>query len=527
MSGDRKRSPAEAVKASPKAPTSSPASATVRQALFAGVCVLVGVAVRIADGNYHPAAIGLIVVAALISLVAVGNPRGIAERRLSSRSFAMVLVCGIVVQAVALLAAPMFRAGGGIDPDALSAALGGVIGIVAGVLICGIAAIRQSPSQWPVVVGVAVMLVSHLVSGASIVRSAVPPMDVIVFQDQAAQMLIDGGNPYAMTYPDLSGGMSPHYGPGLQADGKLLFGFPYPPLSLFAVVPATLLLGDFRYSHALCVTLIGAVIALTRRSPASGLAAGLFLLTPIGPLVIVNGWTEPLVALLLATTVCVAARRPTLTGVPLGLFWAVKQYVPLTAPLMLLLPRGRTGRATNEDPDRSRLAVAPQVHSSDVRSEEECTFGATANRGESGSSQAGSDTGFSRTKLLVTSLIVSAVVTLPLVLMDIPAFWHSAVALQLQQPFRDDALSLQTLWYRLTGAIPPGWPAFLALAGVQALAIWRMPRSAASFAGATGAALLIFFALSKQAFANYYFLAAAAAAIAAALDTGSSEPDVV
>ena len=493
MSRRRKPSPAASTPsaASSGARASSPASggvkansSTLRQCLLASVCVLVGIAVRIAGGNYHPAAIALIAVAILLSLVAIGNPRGLASRGIPPRVFAGVLASGIIAQVVALLVAPIIHVGGSVDTDAIAAMGTGLVGVAIGATICGVATFTPSRGRLLAVVGIVVMLLSHVVAGISAVRAAVPPMDVIVFQDLAVQTLLEGGNPYAMTFPDLSGGTSPHYGPGLQADGKLLFGFPYPPLSLFTVVPATVLAGDFRFGHALCVTLVGATIALTRRSPTSGLAAALFLLTPTGLLVMVNGWTEPLVTLLLAVTVCVAVRAPNLIGVPLGLFWAVKQYVPLTAPLMWLLPPAEFGRSTKVP-------------------------------------------GVARWKTLLTAFIIGSVVTLPLVLMDFPAFWHSAIALQLQQPFRDDALSLQTSFYRMTGSAPPSWPAFAALAVVQALAIWRMPRTAAGFAGAMAATLLVFFALSKQAFANYYFLVIAAGALAVSLDGGDAAADSV
>jgi hypothetical protein len=107
-------------------------------------------------------------------------------------------------------------------------------------------------------------------------------------------------------------------------------------------------------------------------------------------------------------------------------------------------------------------------------------------------------------------------VSLPLVLWNFPAFWHSAVAVQLKQPFRDDALSFLSLFYRTTGVAPPAWIAFVTLFGVQALGLWRSPRTAGGFAAAVAASLLAFFAFNKQAFANYYFLVACAFACALA-----------
>jgi len=450
----------------------------VRSILFVIVCFAVGLAARIERGNYHPIAIGLIAAAVTAALIAVINPAGISARRLPRAALVWTLLGCCCAQVGYIFSERPVPLGGELDPHAELLTMIGLIGVALGACGCACAALINAKPARLAGIGIAVLLMAHLMAAVSAVRTATPPppMDVIVFQELAGQQLLDGASPYAMTFPDLSFGTSPHYGPGLQKDGQLLFGFPYPPLSLLAVMPASILAGDFRFAHAIAMTLVGVAIALMRRSAVSGLVAALFLLMPIGPFVLACGWTEPLVALMLAATVWAAMSNPSLSGVPLGLFWAVKQYVPLTAPLMWLLPADATS------PGRAR----------------------------------------GRTLLL--ALGAGAVVTLPVVLMDLPAFWHSAVQLQLQQPFRPDALSFQSLVYRATGAVPPSWPAFAALAVVQALALWRVPRTAAGFAGATTASLLVFFALSKQAFANYYMLVIAAAALAAACDTPADNP---
>lgn len=456
--------------------------ASVRQLLFVAVVTVVGVATRMSGGNFHPVAITLVGCAIVFAVLAIADPGRLASRRLRPRTLGIAIAVATIVQCVTLFAGPLFAAGGEVDATSRTAAtVALVIVALSGVTAVALRA-RPTRPRWIAESALAVMLVCHLISGWMTVRSAVPPMDVIVFQDLAARHWIEGGSVYAMTFPDLSGGTSPHYGPGLQAGGQLMFGFPYPPLNLLAVLPIPLLggdYGDFRVGHAFCMTLIAAAIALSRRSTTSFAVAGLFLLTPVGPQVIVNGWTEPLVAALLALTVYLAVKRPSFAGIGLGLFWAVKQYVPLTAPLAVLLP--------TDGKDRSRRPALAM--------------------------------------LLVSAVLAGALVTLPLVLPDFPAFWRSAVTLQLQQPFRDDALSFLSLVHRATGQIPPSWPSFVLLAITMALAIWRMPRSAASFAGATAATLLIFFAFSKQAFANYYYLVIAASALAAGCENPAAESE--
>lgn len=329
-------------------------------------------------------------------------------------------------------------------------------------------------------------LALHLAGLVAAIHAApAPVMDVLVFQAAAAAQFADGADPYDIRFPDLSGGTSPHYGPGLQDQGELLFGYPYPPLSLFWLIPVHLAGGAVQYAHALGFTAAAGLVAYAGRGRWPKLAAVLFMLTPTGPLVVCYGWTETLVAPALALTVFVASRRMTsmrpatvmaggrsgLLGVALGLLWASKQYVPLTAPLAWLLPGASAAKS-----GRRWLFAAG----------------------------------------------MAAAVSLPLVLWDVPAFWHSAVAVQFRQPFRPDALSFAAAAYHWFGAAPPAWVAFVALAATQGLALWRSPRTPAGFAAAAGTALLLFFAFNKQAFAGYYFLVSAAYACALAASGGES-----
>jgi hypothetical protein len=117
-------------------------------------------------------------------------------------------------------------------------------------------------------------------------------------------------------------------------------------------------------------------------------------------------------------------------------------------------------------------------------------------------------------------LLSAAIVTLPLALWNVPAFWKDVVALQVHQPFRADALSYLAYWASLGHAPPPVWIAFaVALVGI-AVSVWRMPRSPAGFALGFALVFFLFFAFNKQAFANYYFLVIGAlCATAAAVKT--------
>ena len=114
--------------------------------------------------------------------------------------------------------------------------------------------------------------------------------------------------------------------------------------------------------------------------------------------------------------------------------------------------------------------------------------------------------------------LLAGLVTLPFFLWGPHDFWRSVVQFQFMQPLRMDALS-HLVWMR--GRLPwlsPVllWIPWVALAPAIALAISRCPRSPAAFAGAVAMVHLIFFALNKQAFANYYYFVIGAAAWAAA-----------
>jgi hypothetical protein len=457
--------------------SAKPISKTTQLAI-AFAAVAIGVALKIAGGNFHPISIALLLLAVLAVLHAAAGKPFVLLERLSSRAIVVLTVVAAVLSLAVMLIPPlvppsntdvMYRlldACGIAPPVATPISPMPAVGLL---IFCGVAG--GCAALLPLKIGRWLMplaLVLHLASlFAAIAAAPTPVMDVIVFQSAAPAELMAGRNPYAMTFPDLSGGTSPFYGPGLQADGQLLFGFPYPPLSLFWLIPAYLAGAVIQSMHAIAFTGAAALIAYTSRSPTCKAAALLFMLMPIGPLVICNGWTEPLVAFMLALTVFLACRKPQWTGGGLGLFWAAKQYVPLLAPLSLLL----IDRVEWKQKWLRMIGVA---------------------------------------------IAVGAIVTLPLALWDFPAFWHSAVAVQLRQPFRSDALSFLAAanhWFDVT---PPAWIAFIALAAVQALCLWKCPRSPAGFAIATAASLLVFFAFNKQAFANYYFLVVAACCCALA-----------
>ena len=106
---------------------------------------------------------------------------------------------------------------------------------------------------------------------------------------------------------------------------------------------------------------------------------------------------------------------------------------------------------------------------------------------------------------LARGALVGTVITLPFVLWNPAAFWHSVVTLQFHQPFRPDALSVLSWWTSRGHDAPSALVAFAMAASASAIAVWRLPRTPAGFAMVTAVTFFAFFVFNKQAFCNYYF----------------------
>jgi hypothetical protein len=431
--------------------------------------IALGQAVQVANGNLHPGAIAWLVTALLACLVAVSHPPPGGLRRLGIAPVLALAGLGIAAQLIELLSTPP---GLYLQLPSARAFVPFLAGIVLASLLVGAGFARES---WLGPFRVPLILLVHLGLGIWMIRATPSPyIDVYIFQRDATAALLRGVNPYAITFPDIYQGM-PFYGPGVSVNGRLTFGFPYPPLSLLMALPGHLLAGDYRYSQLVAMTASGALMAYSRPGPLASIAASLFLFTPRAMFVLEQGWTEPLVLLALAGTIFVACRAPRYIPICFGLFLAAKQYCFLAVPsLALLMPRpfrwSEYGRALGE------------------------------------------------------AMLVAVAITLPFFLWDIHAFMRSVIALQLHQPFRPDALSF--LSWSAEGE--QHWPTWLSLAAAifaSALALWRGMRSPMGFASAVALTLLGFFAFNKQAFCNYYFLVIGACALGMATSNATSVRD--
>ena len=65
---------------------------------------------------------------------------------------------------------------------------------------------------------------------------------------------------------------------------------------------------------------------------------------------------------------------------------------------------------------------------------------------------------------MMIAILSASAVTLPLVLWDVRAFWHSVFEVQFAMPYRADALNFMAWW----GSFRPGWigPAWLGFAAL-------------------------------------------------------------
>ncbi|MFO1539789.1 MAG: hypothetical protein ACKOTZ_04980 [Chloroflexota bacterium] len=426
--------------------------------LAGGVALLVAMGIHQASplAAFHGWLIAAVVaiVGALLLPRGATTPAGAARAERATR---LLLGTALGVSAAVAIAGLLARVAAGGSPT--------IPALGAGLALVALGGLADRPAlgrlHVPVLLGIFVAL------GVAVIwtfRS--PPIDVWVFQHDAPLRLLAGGNPWAMDFPNIYTD-DRYYGAGVVVDGRLTFGYPYPPLSLLAVTPATALDGDPRWAHLVALAGAAACIAWSRPGPRARGAAGLLLAGPSIPFLLTYAWTEPLSAFLLEATVAAAIRAPRLLGLALGCLVVSKQYLVAIVPLALLLLR----------PGADRSAVL--------------RLGGVAG---------------------VTALLL----TVPFALWDLAPFLHAVVALQGIQPARADSLGLGPWLAQAAGGTAPGWIPFAVAGVVVLLCLWRAPRTPAGFAMATAAVLVVFFALAKQAFQNYYLVPFAAILVAVA-----------
>ena len=353
--------------------------------LLAMAAFALGQALQVNNGFFH----GRAVLWLSVALGAMGGACIVARRGVplaSATMLRLVLLAGIVFQLAQLLSDPPLlyaRLRHGRDDMVLALALL-TTAVLASAIAFGGTAIRR--------IGFAGVLAAHLVVGVRTIQLVPEPtIDVVTVHEAAFDALADGRSPYGITFKNIYGSSTRFYGEGMASDTEVRFGFPYPPLALALSAPGHWLLGDYRYSLVAALLAVGVLLASFGWTRHAMLSATLLLTTPRVLFEIEQGWTEPLVLLMLVTLVVVLHRRPASAGVVAGFGMAVKQYLGL---VLLLLPPAST------DAPRSW-----------------------------------------RRHPIVVSLAVATVITVPFVIWDFRGFMNSVVWLQLREPFRLDSLS--------------------------------------------------------------------------------------
>ena len=447
----------------------------------------IGLAIHTRDGEYWPSALKWVTVGMALTLAGATLPRVPDPRRWGGRLALSALAAALAIQFYQLLRSPPGGWNWWSDdvldkrPENLRLYYAGVTSaaVLASGLLFDVRLMRRV--YLPLLLGL------HLLLGAWMIRSSPQPhIDVFVFQQDASRALLEGRNPYRIGFADIYHGTDQEkdrsvYGDGLSADGKLRFGFPYPPLSLYFATAGYALLGDHRYAQLVALTLAGVFVAYGRPGRTAALAAVLLLFTPRAFFILGRAWTEPFVVCALAATVFCACRGLRVLPIALGLLLASKQYLVFALPAVyLLVPPPRNWRSV--------LWLAGGA------------------------------------------LLTAAAVSAPLVLWDWRAFVHSAGTVQKLAPFREDALSYLVWISHQWGRRYDVGVAFAAMAVGTTVALWRCARDPAGFAAALALIYLPFIAFNKQAFANYYLFvigalccAVAATPVAPAQDGRKSE----
>ncbi len=426
--------------------------------LFAAV--LLGAAVLQNNGAYDDLAIKLAFYAFAFAFAPVLIPKKTRFDALAERALPAAFIAGLVYQVGALGSMPAgIYLRYGVSNTEFHMWLAAAA-LVAGF---GIAAREgQRRVLLPLLVLLYVMLAIWLVKA-----SPAPHIDVWSIHQESARALIDGKNPYTITFKNPYGSTA-YFSPGAATNERLLFGYVYPPWCLLAGVPGFIVGGDYRYGYMASVAAAAMAVGLVRGNRLALGAIAIWLFMPRSFFVLEQGWTEASLAIPFAAALVFAAlKKPAACAASLGVLACAKQYTIIAAPAILLL-----------------AGLAP--------------------------------TWKERGKAVLWMAVGGGLSTLPFALRDFGAYWKWVYGIQFSAPFRNDSLSASVWWFRQHGAqmtSPMTLGGWLAVTG---LVVWRAPRTPAGFAWAVGTIYFAFFML-RQGFCNYYWFVIATYALAMAL----------
>lgn len=325
------------------------------------------------------------------------------------------------------------------------------------------------------VAGLGLMIAGHCAAGAFVIHAVPKPyIDVWYVQQESTAALLHGQNPYEVRYRNIYDPDVSMYDPGVCVDGYLIYSHPYLPLTALLATPGRAL-GDVRWAHLAALEIATVVIALSLAGKYRWWGAAMLLINPCSLFIIHSAWTEPMVLLAILGVMLSAQRKFKHAWFALGLLLAVKQYVVIIFPLVILLL---------QRPINWRNSIL----------------------------------------LVMKAGALSMAIALPFILWNPLAFFRSIVLGHVNMPFRMDALSFPAMLAFFSGIRLPAFVGFIAGALAAIWSLRNAPRTPAGFSAATALVLLTFFSFNRQAFFNYYFLVLAVSCCTVAItNSGTAE----
>jgi hypothetical protein len=386
-------------------------------------------------------------------LVILGLAAGISavfSRQVASRTAGISRVTMIICVAAPLLLAaihnPLTYCGSDLWLTCLRSGI-----LIALLLLLTYAFATPSKITWVTSIRFGLLLLLGIAARMAVpLFSPTPGEDVWVVQQEAAQAVLNGQNPYAVAYSQI-------FSPDVYSLFGYRSGFHYPPLTALPIAASLALTGDIRWAYIVCELLILRLLWRIMKQtdpgmdrPSRELMLWLWAFNPSVLFILEHSWTEPLGLLfILLFAWWMLRRKRWLAAASLALFLSFKQYTLLLCPLLFFLP-----------------GCGPAV-------------------------------------LCFVAITVASY--LPFWLIDRASLVGSLLEPWRAKP-RADGLSLAALWMRYHGTPLAAWVSPLASLGGMILSWIRMARTPRGLIGAVFVILAILFVTAKQSFANYYYL---------------------
>ncbi|WP_374457049.1 hypothetical protein [Nocardioides sp.] len=398
-----------------------------------------------------------LVVCLLLALA--GTRRGGTESRL-------VVPLAVAAAVVGTVTGQLVMVLGFSDRPALAAVLGGLAALTA------VAAVVVPRLFW-----------LHLTAAGALhvlyVWDVHPDIDVGYFVRDSTAALLDGRNPWALTFhnPYTAAETARLWAEEFVDGDRILLGYPYLPGSLVAYLPGHVV-GEVRLASVAALLVATALVWRMTTDLVGRILVTTLPLTALALLTSVNYWIEPALVLGVALLAWSARRGSRVGGAAaVALLLSTKQYAVVWLPLERLVRR---------------------------------TIGVRA---------------------LLAGVGAAALLVVAGFLWAPAEFWQAVVRAQLVQPYRADSISLAVDLVDVGVPIPAVVLSVSSLLAGLAIAAWvraTAPAGATWLVLGIGLSLLGTVLLSKQAFTNYYFLIHACAVFGAALwpaDLARDEPD--